>query len=178
MKFLEFVNMGGKINWALFLIMCFSCCQCIERCIYFSFSSKKCEKRSFMARIQKKCAQLSSLPQKQKLKELEKESSLIFYDMNRGLWFLNFIAVVAPSIGLLGTVVGLISAFQQISDVGASVSMQDLSGGIWVAMITTEFGMMISIPVLFFYRTFKRISEKRMMALALFIQEQEEEGEK
>ncbi len=166
--------MGGRINWALFFIMCFSCCQCIERCIYFVLSSKKIEKRSFMTRIQKKCSELTFLPQKQKIKELEKESSLIFYDMNRGLWLLNFIAVVAPSIGLLGTVVGLISAFQQISAVGASVSMQDLSGGIWVAMITTEFGMMISIPVLFFYRTFRRISEKRMMALALFIQEQEE----
>ena len=174
MKFLEFVNMGGRINWALFFIMCFSCCQCIERCIYFGLSSKRVEKRSFMTRIQKKCEELSGLSQKQKIKELEKESSLIFYDMNRGLWLLNFIAVVAPSIGLLGTVVGLISAFQQISAVGASVSMQDLSGGIWVAMITTEFGMMISIPVLFFYRTFRRISEKRMMALSLFIQEQEE----
>ena len=88
--------------------------------------------------------------------------------MNRGLWFLNFISSVSPSLGLLGTVTGLIGAFSELANAGANVSVSDLSGGIWEAMLTTAFGMIISIPSLLCYRTFKRIIEKRLLAMSLF----------
>lgn len=171
MKFFEFVNMGGWINWVLFALLCFCLCQCIERCIYFFTTSAQRSKRGYMTRLESHAEKVKSLPAEKQQKALEKETTLLYYEMNRGLWFLNFIAAIAPSIGLLGTVVGLIDAFQQMSKLGAQVSMQELSGGIWVAMITTEFGMMISIPGLLFYRTFKRIIEKRMMRMELFVEE-------
>lgn len=171
MKFLEFVNMGGWINWILFALLCFCLCQCIERCIYFIATAAHRSKRGFMTRLERSAETVKTLPQEKQRKSLEREATLLYYEMNRGLWFLNFIAAIAPSIGLLGTVVGLIQAFQQMSALGAQVSMQELSGGIWVAMITTEFGMMISIPGLLFYRTFKRIIEKRMMKMELFVEE-------
>ena len=97
--------------------------------------------------------------------------------MNRGLWLLNFISAVAPSLGLLGTVNGLIGAFQELAGSGSQVNIQDLSGGIWEAMLTTAFGMVISIPSLFFYRTFKRIIEKRTMRLGLLVDEELAESE-
>lgn len=171
MKFLKFVNMGGWINWVLFALLCFCLCQCVERCIYFITTAQNRSKRGFMTRLKKCAGEVKNLPCEKQKKALEKETALLYYEMNRGLWFLNFISAIAPSIGLLGTVVGLIDAFQQMSSLGAQVSMQELSGGIWVAMITTEFGMMISIPGLLCYRTFKRIIEKRMMKMELFVEE-------
>lgn len=170
MRLLKFVNMGGWINWILFGILCFCICQCIERCIYFLMTASHRSKRGFMTRLEKEADEIKNLPPEEQQKEFEKQTTLLYYEMNRGLWFLNFITAVAPSIGLLGTVVGLIDAFQQMSNLGAQVSMQDLAGGIWVAMITTEFGMMISIPGLLFYRTFKRLIEKRMMTIGLFVE--------
>lgn len=170
MRLLKFVNMGGWINWILFGILCFCICQCIERCIYFLMTASHRSKRGFMTRFEKRADEIKNLPPEEQQKEFEKQTTLLYYEMNRGLWFLNFITAVAPSIGLLGTVVGLIDAFQQMSNLGAQVSMQDLAGGIWVAMITTEFGMMISIPGLLFYRTFKRLIEKRMMTIGLFVE--------
>lgn len=171
MKFFEFVNMGGWINWVLFGILCFCFCQCVERIIYYIATSAARQKKGFLSRLEKRAGEVKGLCAREQKKKLEKEAALLYYEMNRGLWFLNFICAVAPSIGLLGTVVGLIDAFQQMSRLGAQVSMQELSGGIWVAMITTEFGMMISIPGLFFYRMFKRLVEKRVMAMELFIEE-------
>lgn len=176
MKLFEFVNLGGWINWILFGILCFCICQCIERCIYFFSTSARNKKHGFMSRIEFCAEKIKKFPKEKQKKLLEKETSLLYYEMNRGLWFLNFICAVSPSIGLLGTVVGLIEAFQKMSVLGAQVSMQDLSGGIWVAMITTEFGMMISIPGIFFYRTFKRIIEKRMMAVSIYLDDILETG--
>lgn len=172
MKFFELVNLGGPINWFLFVMLCWCLLQCFEKCFYFhqTFQFKN-NNKSYKARLENKFESIKFLSKEEIKKELEKESTLIYHEMNRGLWFLNFISAVAPSIGLLGTVVGLISAFQGMENAGAQVNMQDLSGGIWVAMLTTAFGMMISIPSLFFYRTFKRIIEKRMMNISLFISE-------
>ena len=74
----------------------------------------------------------------------------------------------------MGTVTGLIGSFSKMAEVGAAVNIQDLSGGIWEAMLTTAFGMIISIPALLCYRMFKRIIEKRMMLIELYGEEHEE----
>lgn len=173
MKLIEFINLGGPLNWVLAAILCFCFCQCLERSIYF-FQTRKGSKNDVLKRLQAKVATLSELPKTQQQKELIKESTLLYYEMNRGLWLLNVISAVSPSIGLLGTVTGLIGSFSKMAEVGAAVNIQDLSGGIWEAMLTTAFGMIISIPALLCYRMFKRIIEKRMMLIELYGEEYEE----
>ena len=167
MRLIEFINLGGPINWVLAVILCFCFCQCLERGIYF-FQTRKGSKTDVVKRLQEKVAELAALPEAQRNAEITKESTLLYYEMNRGLWLLNFISAVSPSIGLLGTVTGLIGSFSKMAEVGAAVNIQDLSGGIWEAMLTTAFGMIISIPALLCYRTFKRIIEKRMMFMQLY----------
>ena len=171
MKLIQFINLGGPVNWVLAALLCFCFCQCLERAIYFFQSRKGC-KNDVLARLRKKMSECKNLDEKEKMKKFNAECSILYYEMNRGLWFLNFISSVAPSLGLLGTVTGLIGAFSKLSQAGANVNIQDLSGGIWEAMLTTAFGMIISIPSLLCYRTFKRIIEKRLLAMSLY-----EEGE-
>ena len=178
MKLIEFINLGGPINWVLAFLLCVCVFQCIERGIYF-FQTRKGSKKDVLLRLQEKTRELSDVDEKTRTKELEKAGSLLYFEMNRGMWFLNFIGAIAPSLGLLGTVTGLIGAFSKMAEAGANVNIQDLSGGIWEAMLTTAFGMVISIPALLFYRTFKRIIEKRMLALSLYGDETNQEvGEK
>ncbi len=112
------------------------------------------------------------LDAQKKMKAFHSECSILYYEMNRGLWFLNFTSSVAPSLGLLGTVTGLIGAFSKLSEAGANVNISDLSDGIWEAMLTTAFGMIISIPSLLCYRTYKRIIEKRLLAMSLYDEEE------
>ncbi|MCR4789575.1 MAG: MotA/TolQ/ExbB proton channel family protein [Treponemataceae bacterium] len=170
MKLIELINLGGIVNWILFAVMIIACVLCLERLIYFLQTSRK-TKKCPVKRMESVLLENSSLTQAEKKKLCVKESALIYGEMNMSLWCLNFISAVAPSLGLLGTVTGLISAFKGLSTGGNNIEISALSGGIWEAMLTTAFGMVISIPVLFCYRTFKRIIEKRVMKMELFIEE-------
>jgi biopolymer transport protein ExbB len=72
---------------------------------------------------------------------------------NKISW-LNLIGNIAPMMGLLGTVVGMIIAFQQI-ETTRNPSPSDLAGGIYQALVTTAMGLIVGIPVLaafFFFR--------------------------
>ena len=64
----------------------------------------------------------------------------------RGLRALDLIATIAPLIGLLGTVLGMIEAFQALQDSGNRADPAALAGGIWQALLTTAAGMAVAIP--------------------------------
>jgi len=55
----------------------------------------------------------------------------------------------APLLGFLGTVLGMIKAFQQIESLGGNVNASVLAGGIWEAMLTTAAGLTVAVPTLF-----------------------------
>ncbi len=74
--------------------------------------------------------------------------------MEKGLTVLASIAGVAPLLGFLGTVTGMIQAFMRIEDLAGAASPSDLAGGIWVALTTTAFGLIVGIPALAFYNYF------------------------
>ncbi|MGA7837324.1 MAG: MotA/TolQ/ExbB proton channel family protein, partial [Ignavibacteriaceae bacterium] len=74
--------------------------------------------------------------------------------LEKGLPFLATIAGIAPLLGFLGTVTGMISAFMTIQDLAGAANPSDLAGGIWEALITTAFGLMVGIPALAFYNHF------------------------
>lgn len=67
-------------------------------------------------------------------------------EASTGLRALELIATIAPLLGLLGTVLGMISAFQALQDSGARADPGQLAGGIWEALLTTAAGMAVAIP--------------------------------
>lgn len=67
--------------------------------------------------------------------------------------YLNVFATLAPMLGLLGTVTGMIASFDQLA--AGKSEPQDLAGGIGEAMITTAGGLIVGIPAMFFYFFFK-----------------------
>ncbi|MBW2734905.1 MAG: MotA/TolQ/ExbB proton channel family protein [Deltaproteobacteria bacterium] len=75
--------------------------------------------------------------------------------MDRYVDWMGTIAAVEPLMGLLGTVIGLIGAFQRVEALagrGQGVSPSELAAGIWVAMITTAAGLIVAIPAYLGYR--------------------------
>jgi len=71
------------------------------------------------------------------------------------LSYLGTIASVAPMIGLLGTVYGMILAFGVIANSAGQPQASDLAGGISLALVTTQIGLMIAIPALVLFEVFK-----------------------
>lgn len=61
---------------------------------------------------------------------------------------LETIGNLSPLLGLLGTVTGMIGAFQRLEDAGTRVDPAILSGGIWEALLTTAVGLVVAIPVI------------------------------
>ena len=71
--------------------------------------------------------------------------------LKRHLRILNGVATVTPLIGLLGTVIGMIQAFNEIAQADALGKAQELAVGIALALLTTATGLMIAIPCLIVY---------------------------
>lgn len=67
---------------------------------------------------------------------------------------LGMLAQVAPLLGLTGTVLGLVRAFQVIEKSETAISPELLAGGIWEALLTTVVGMLISIPLIILIRIY------------------------
>ncbi|MDO6806083.1 MotA/TolQ/ExbB proton channel family protein, partial [Wenyingzhuangia sp. 1_MG-2023] len=67
--------------------------------------------------------------------------------LTQGLRPLEVIANIAPLLGLFGTVLGMIEAFQAMEAAGSKVDPAVLSGGIWQALLTTAGGLAVAIPV-------------------------------
>jgi biopolymer transport protein ExbB len=82
--------------------------------------------------------------------------------LNRGLGVIETIAGIAPLMGLLGTVLGMIKVFNVIKTLGVGQA-QSLSGGISEALITTATGLMIGIPALIFYNYLSSRSENLIL---------------
>ncbi len=75
----------------------------------------------------------------------------VVHELERFLNTLGTIAAMSPLLGLLGTVTGMISAFNAITEAGVG-DPRALSGGIGEALITTAAGLIVAIPALFAYR--------------------------
>ena len=77
-----------------------------------------------------------------------------------GMRALELIAAVAPLLGLLGTVFGMIEAFRALEQAGSQVDPSLLSGGIWAALLTTAAGLTVAIPALAAFHWFDRTLER------------------
>lgn len=67
--------------------------------------------------------------------------------LESGFRLLDTVAQVAPLLGLFGTVLGMIAAFQAMQGAGQNVDPSVLAGGIWVALMTTAAGLAVAMPV-------------------------------
>ncbi|OWY37176.1 flagellar motor protein MotA [Xenophilus sp. AP218F] len=84
---------------------------------------------------------------------IEDEGRVVAYQLERFLTTLGTIAAMAPLLGLLGTVIGMIEIFGAQDASGANP--QQLAHGISVALYNTAFGLIVAIPSMMFYRFFR-----------------------
>ena len=99
---------------------------------------------------------LNRYESRERIKEcIEERGREVVHDMERFLNTLGTIASISPLLGLLGTVIGMISVFAAITKHGVG-DPGALAGGISEAMITTAAGLTVAIISLVFYRYFRR----------------------
>nr|WP_090724179.1 MotA/TolQ/ExbB proton channel family protein [Neptunomonas qingdaonensis] len=92
--------------------------------------------------------------------ELERVAALRLNQLRALLRPLEVIATLSPLLGLLGTVLGMITAFQRMEAAGNQVDPSVLSGGIWQALLTTAVGLAVAIPVVVIHSWLERKVER------------------
>lgn len=73
---------------------------------------------------------------------------------------LEVVGSLAPLLGLLGTVLGMIDVFGQLASSGGTADPAMLSGGIWEALLTTAIGLIVAVPAVLMLNWFERIIER------------------
>jgi biopolymer transport protein ExbB/biopolymer transport protein TolQ len=84
---------------------------------------------------------------------LERAEAIVHAELKRGVSSLATIGSTAPFVGLFGTVVGIMHAFQQIST-SKSTGLGAVAGGISEALITTAIGLFVAIPAVWMFNYF------------------------
>ena len=85
---------------------------------------------------------------------VERMMLLVTAEQKRGLSVLATTGATAPFVGLLGTVFGIINAFQGMASSGGGGSLASITGGIAEALVTTGFGLLVAIPAVWLYNYF------------------------
>ena len=80
----------------------------------------------------------------------------LLFGLQRRLSILSAAGSLAPLMGLLGTVLGMIEVFANVASLGETANASMLAGGIWEALLTTATGMAIAIPALIAYHYLHR----------------------
>lgn len=92
---------------------------------------------------------------------VDDELARALWDERRNIKTVGIVATIAPLMGLLGTVIGMIDAFRQAAEKGMD-NPAIFAGGIYQALYTTAFGLMISIPFVIVYNVLRSRAEQIM----------------
>lgn len=127
------------------------------------------EEKSPIANVVRKGLKKYKLGHERVKESIENAGSQEVSKLEKGLPILASVSGIAPLLGFLGTVTGMIAAFMRIQDLQGSANPSDLAGGIWEALITTAFGLIVGIPALALYNYFvsavkKLVGEIEMVA--------------
>lgn len=117
---------------------------------------------------------LNNLNNKKRESILSREGSFAIEHVERRLRGLATITHVAPLLGLLGTVTGLVSAFYEIELTVGQIQAQNLAGGIWEALLSTVFGLIVAIPCMIAYHSFESKADRIARRMQSIVSELDE----
>jgi biopolymer transport protein ExbB/biopolymer transport protein TolQ len=96
---------------------------------------------------------------------LERQGQREVHNMRRGIGALATIASTAPFVGLLGTVLGIVNAFEMMAESGAG-GLSVVSAGIAEALATTALGLLVAIPAVGIYNALQAFVDARAVDIA------------
>ena len=114
----------------------------------------KLRESSLLGRVLATGLENAHLPRHVLKESIEETGRHVIHAMDKYMTTLGTIAAIAPLLGLLGTVVGMINVFSVITSQGVG-SPTELAGGISQALITTAAGISVAVPALIFHRYFR-----------------------
>jgi biopolymer transport protein ExbB len=102
----------------------------------------------------------AALPESAAREETVRVARGLLAEVRTGLRALELSATISPLLGLFGTVLGMIAAFQALQEAGARADPSALAGGIWEALLTTAAGMAVAILASLALSWFESVAER------------------
>ena len=167
----ERVQQGGAVGYAIILIGVIAGAVGIAKLVTLSITSRKVKAQRLrndansdnpLGRVLQVYEKNSTLDPE--ALELRLDQAVIEEadQLDRFMWIVRVVSVVAPLMGLLGTVTGMIQTFQAITMFGAG-DPKMMAGGISEALVTTMLGLMTAAPLVLLY-AFISTSRKRILS--------------
>ena len=171
---LEYMNQGGSIMWIIGALSLIAAAIAVERVIFFHKASVNPEKLetafgkamsegdlkeawrvaessdSSMNRLFKVTLAHWDISTEDMKLLTEQQVRREIYRWEKHIYVLEMIGKIAPLLGLLGTVLGMVEMFQSLH-VGGQINAATVTGGIWKALFTTVAGLTVAIPTIFVY---------------------------
>ena len=170
MNLIEMFNLGGPFMWILLVFSIATFALIIERCVYLFWHDckvdglakevkmflvdgkndealkmlEKCTRKKTAATVLYALIENAGFGENRMERAAEAEAQERIRRMESGFNYLTALASLAPLTGFLGTVSGMIGAFKSIAS-ATDVNAQLVAGGIYEALITTVFGLIIAI---------------------------------
>ena len=177
---IELMGKGGIMIYPIFLASLIAVAIIIERLIFFSkckenpedifkaikdlsvsdkqisFKDLKKSKEGPVARMLEVGVKARKEPRWKLEEKLTVHGQEEISGLRKNLRAMEVIATISPLMGLLGTVIGMVKAFNKVAQYKGQVDPSLLAGGIWEALLTTAAGLALAIPVVIMLNYFER----------------------
>ncbi len=148
----------GLMAWPLLVCSVIALMVCLERAMFFAFADKNSPLPKLLAYMEEHKHQ----PKDVRDELVSMSLGELHGDYYSGVKSLRIIGTISPMLGLLGTVLGIISAFKVISAQTGAISPNLIADGLWEAMLTTAAGLMIALPALLAAHLFRTLGERKL----------------
>jgi len=163
----EWFTKGGWAMYPLILLSVYSLFVIFNRATFFAWHVRRVDRELenvlrgtslLPERLEGELAPLLARGMKAQQLDVKRAELAIEHELLNGARFLNSldtVAMVSPMLGLLGTVSGMVGAFQTVADYQGAVNPSLLAGDIWEALLTTAVGLIVAIPAIIAYRYYR-----------------------
>ncbi len=165
----EWFSQLGLMGWPLAVCSVLALALCLERSVFTVISRRRRHKQYTQLSEHLISHRRLTKPLRDDLMTVEMERLGAHY--YSGLKELRIIATISPMLGLLGTVLGIITTFKIISAQPGPVSPAVMADGLWEALLTTAAGLLIALPSLLMAHLFRRLGERRLEDFRLRLNE-------
>ncbi|MDR3212026.1 MAG: MotA/TolQ/ExbB proton channel family protein [Planctomycetota bacterium] len=182
---IDVFNHGGKVMWVILAVSVVGCSFILERFLALRRGRQipkalmedlrdamvrggvvagrqvVAGESSALARVMHALLSRSGATRRELEGVLDDEAGRILADLRHNLRPIGVLASVAPLLGLLGTVFGLIAAFRSAAELGMD-DPRNFAAGIYEALYTTAFGLVVAIPLLLVYHVLRNRTDSLM----------------
>lgn len=157
----------GPMGWPLLACAVLSLALCFERLAFYARTRPDAVRRRLRE------AFLPHREHPRRVREMAAELLLgelrgAFY---RGVGWLRVIGMMSPMLGLLGTALGVVAVFRALAAHAGPIVPGVIADGLWEALLTTVFGLLIALPTLLMAHVFRGLGARRLEACDRFLKE-------